>query len=69
MARVLIVDNDREMLKLLQQHLESEGFHVRAVTTGADAIALLKQEDCDLVLTDLVMDEPNACIRVFVWCS
>jgi two-component system, NtrC family, response regulator AtoC len=57
MARVLIVDNDREMLKLLQQHLESEGFHVRAVTTGADAIALLKQEDCDLVLTDLVMDE------------
>ena len=57
MARVLIVDNDREMLKLLQQHLESEGFHVRAVATGADGIALLKQEDCDLVLTDLVMED------------
>ena len=56
-ARVLVVDNDREMLKLLQQHLESEGFHVRAVATGADAVTLLKHEDCDLVLTDLVMDE------------
>jgi len=57
MARVLVVDNDREMLKLLQQHLESEGFQVRAVATGADAITLLKHEDCDVVLTDLVMDE------------
>jgi DNA-binding NtrC family response regulator len=56
-ARVLVVDNEREMLKLLQQHLEAEGFHVRAVATGADAITLLKHEDCDLVLTDLVMDE------------
>jgi two-component system, NtrC family, response regulator HydG len=56
-ARVLVVDNDREMLKLLQQHLEAEGFHVRAVATGADAITLLKHEDFDLVLTDLVMDE------------
>jgi two-component system response regulator PilR (NtrC family)/two-component system response regulator HydG len=56
-ARVLVVDNDQEMLKVLQQHLEAEGFRVRAVAAGADAIDLLKHDDYDIVLTDLVMDQ------------
>jgi len=55
--RILVIDNDTEMLKLLQQHLEAEGFSVRAVATGADAITQLKHDDYDIVLTDLVMDQ------------
>ena len=54
---VLVVDNEQEMVKLLQRHLEREGFAVSAVTTGGDAVAALGREEYDVVLTDLVMDE------------
>ncbi|HEX3177986.1 MAG TPA: sigma-54 dependent transcriptional regulator [Methylomirabilota bacterium] len=56
-TRVLIADNDLEMLKLLRQHLEAEGCQVVAAAGGAAAIAALGAEEYDIVLTDLVMDD------------
>jgi DNA-binding NtrC family response regulator len=54
--RVLVVDNDPEMLSLLRQHLEHEGRIVTALSNGADAVKALEQSSFDVVLTDLVMD-------------
>ncbi len=56
-SRVLVVDNDREMLKTLQRHLEHEGFRVTALSSGPDAAAALARDEFDVVLTDLVMDD------------
>jgi DNA-binding NtrC family response regulator len=55
--RVLVVDNDAEMLSLLRRHLENEGRLVTPAASGADAVAALGREEFDVVLTDLVMDE------------
>jgi DNA-binding NtrC family response regulator len=54
---VLIVDNEREMVKVVQRHLEGEGFVVTPTTTGADAIAALARDEFHVILTDLVMDD------------
>jgi DNA-binding NtrC family response regulator len=55
-AKILVVDNDPEMVNLLQGHLVREGWAVAAATSGADALTALEREDFDVVLTDLVMD-------------
>ena len=55
-SRVLIVDNDAEMVSMLERHLEREGHAVTGLTGGAEAGAALAREEFDLVLTDLVME-------------
>jgi DNA-binding NtrC family response regulator len=55
--RVLVVDNDREMVNLLERHLQAEGFQVTPISAGAEALAALGRADYDVILTDLVMDD------------
>jgi DNA-binding NtrC family response regulator len=54
--RILVVDNEPEMVNLLRGHLAGEGWAVAAATSGADALAALERDDYDVILTDLVMD-------------
>ena len=54
---VLVVDNEQEMVKLVQRHLEGEGFAVTPAHSGAEALAALGRDEYDVVVTDLVMDE------------
>jgi DNA-binding NtrC family response regulator len=54
-ARILVVEDDREMLALLQRHLESEGFSVTTVSSGPEAVGALQREEYHVILTDLVM--------------
>src|SRR5262249_13284916 len=54
---VLVVDNDREMVQLLERHLAGDGIRVTATSGGKDAIAALAREQFDVIVTDLVMDE------------
>ena len=53
---VLVVDDEREMVKVVQRHLEGEGFVVTPANSGADAVAVLARDEYDVILTDLVMD-------------
>jgi DNA-binding NtrC family response regulator len=54
---VLVVDNEREMVKLIQRHLEGDGFAVTPAHSGAEALGALARDEYDVVVTDLVMDE------------
>ena len=54
---VLVVDDERAMVRMVQRHLEGEGFLVTPLSTGPDAIAALAREEYDVILTDLVMDD------------
>jgi DNA-binding NtrC family response regulator len=50
--RILLVEDDQIFLRPLQRTLEVEGYEVMVVTSGEEAIDLLKNDDADLVLTD-----------------
>jgi DNA-binding NtrC family response regulator len=54
--KVLVVDNDPEMVALLRRHLDGENYAVTGVTEGAEACAALAREEFAVVLSDLVME-------------
>jgi len=53
--RVLVVDDDASLLKLLALRLEKEGFAVREASSAEGALAILASEVPDLVITDMRM--------------
>ncbi len=53
--RVLIVDDEEELVSALVERLNLRGFPARGVTTGAEALAVLAGQDCDVVLLDVKM--------------
>jgi CheY-like chemotaxis protein/predicted regulator of Ras-like GTPase activity (Roadblock/LC7/MglB family) len=55
--RILLVDDEPNVVKSCARMLELEGFAVEGVTSGKEALDLYRRESFDLVLTDLKM--PN----------
>jgi len=54
--RVLLVDDDHSLLRLLSMRLSAAGYGVLAVESGEQALAHYPQFRPDLVITDLRMD-------------
>ncbi len=66
-GRVLIVDDDKEMCRLLETALGKRGYGVSARTTAEEAFDLLGEEDFDVVVSDINMKGMNGlelCARV-----
>ncbi len=55
MAKILVVDDEEQMRRVLRRFLETEGHNVLDAGDGVEALALLEQESADLVITDLGM--------------
>jgi DNA-binding NtrC family response regulator len=55
-ARILVVDNDPEMVTTLERHLTGEGYDVTVAISGQDALGALARDEFAVVLTDLKMD-------------
>jgi len=53
--RILVVDNEAKMRRILELSLRNMGHEVLQAAEGEEALALLEHESCDLVLTDLRM--------------
>jgi len=53
--KILIVEDERDVVRLLRYNLEKEGFRVSAVTDGSLALAEMRREDADLVILDLML--------------
>ncbi len=56
-ARVLLVDDEESVLLTLEAVLRQEGYQVKAVGSGSDALRALQRDAYDLLLTDLRIDE------------
>ena len=54
-ARILIVDDEPEILKVLKRALESEGFLVTETTRPTEALRLLETESWDILISDIDM--------------
>jgi DNA-binding NtrC family response regulator len=53
--RVLIVDDEQSLRKVLAATLEREGYEVQVAVNGEEALAALDRDGADVVVTDLVM--------------
>lgn len=53
--RVLVVDDDRSIIKVLTAYLEQSGYQVLAAYDGEMALHMLRRERPDLVILDLMM--------------
>ncbi|MBI4802821.1 MAG: response regulator [Elusimicrobia bacterium] len=55
--RILIADDDADLVLLLAHDLAGDDYEVLSAYNGADALALAKTEDPDLILLDVMMPD------------
>ncbi|MCB0191160.1 MAG: response regulator [Anaerolineae bacterium] len=53
--KVLIVDDEKDVLDLCKRILETQGYEVRTANSGYEVIEITNQEHFDLLLTDIKM--------------
>lgn len=56
-ARILVVDDDPVILRLIEVNLDLEGFEVVTADRGEDAIKKARETAPDLIILDLMMPE------------
>lgn len=57
--RILVVDDEVQITRVLRAALQSNGYEVTIATNGVEALALYLENTPDLVITDLSMPEMN----------
>ena len=57
MTRILVADDDRDLLAALRAALEVEGYEVEAVPNGERAMQAHEKRPADVLITDLFMPE------------
>jgi signal transduction histidine kinase len=58
-ARILVVDDEENVLVTIQAILEMDKYDVDTAQTGEDAVALIRANDYDVVLTDLRLGDSS----------
>lgn len=56
-ARILIVEDDRELLASVVEYLEAAGFEARSAANAESALAAVEEYDPDLIILDIVLPE------------
>jgi len=57
--RILVVDDDREIVRLTRAYLEQSGYQVLVAYDGETALHALRRESPDLVILDLMLPDRN----------
>ncbi|MDD5016207.1 MAG: response regulator, partial [Atribacterota bacterium] len=55
--KILVVDDEKDIIELLQYNLEKEGYKISAVFSGEQCLENAKTELPDLILLDLMLPE------------
>lgn len=59
MKRILVVDDERQITRMLRASLQSSGYAVTLANDGLEAFTQFEAERPDLIITDLAMPEMN----------
>lgn len=59
MTRILVVDDERQITRMLRMGLQSSDYTVHTAANGTEALRLFEVERPDLVITDLAMPSMN----------
>src|SRR5437868_15145170 len=63
MKRILIIEDDRDIVELVRYNLANEGFQVQAAFDGTSRLNTLKKTPPDLLLLDLMHPQVH-CLHV-----
>jgi two-component system alkaline phosphatase synthesis response regulator PhoP len=55
--KILVVEDEADILHLVTLYLEKDGFRLRTAGTGVQALKLVKEERPDLIILDLMLPE------------
>ena len=55
--KILVVDDDKELLANIKSYLESCDYQVMTAVTGLDGLELLRSENFNVLLADIVMPD------------
>ena len=55
--RILVVDDDKEVVRLMRGYLEQSGYEVLVAYNGESAMHIIRRESPDLVLLDLMLPD------------
>jgi DNA-binding NtrC family response regulator len=63
--KILVVDDEPNILEVIQSFLESEGYEVRTAESGASVFSYLDGDDTNIVLLDIRMPDIDGlqCLR------
>ena len=56
-AKILVVDDEKRLVALVEAYLKQEGYGVITASNGQEALHLARQEKPDLILLDIMMPE------------
>jgi len=62
--KILVIDDDQDIIESISAVLKSEGYSVVTATNGKDGIDKFKKEKPDLVLSDMMMENVDAGMKV-----
>lgn len=57
--KLLVVDDNKDVVETLQRRLTKEGYEVSAAYDGEEALQKVKEADPDIILLDLMMPKLN----------
>lgn len=57
MAKILVIDDDEQVLDMLYESLTRERFDVLKASNGEQGLRIYRQEPVDLIITDILMPE------------
>jgi len=77
--KILIVDDEPDILELVEYNLKKEGYQVYVASNGQDGINMAKKVHPDLIILDIMMpkmDGIEACrlmraipeFKIHLWC-
>ncbi|RPI14561.1 MAG: DNA-binding response regulator [Ignavibacteriae bacterium] len=53
--KILVVDDEKDILELIEYNLSKNGYRVQTAASGEDALELVKENDYDLIMLDLML--------------
>ncbi len=54
-TKVIVVDDEKDILELVSYNLKKEGFEISTSTNGEDALKLIREEKSHLIILDLML--------------
>ena len=64
MTKILVIEDDPDMVAALRMPLESSGYEVSAAASGQEGLQMVKKVEPDLIILDAMMETQTAGFQV-----